>query len=925
MKINADNFGECIGKIAARGKISTSEALDLLNEVADRGEKMRRSGVADPFVSAAQDLAQKLKENAEADRIDALRNAAIRNSVMIEIEHAGGLKNAELTLRSIVHGTNEGGRDSVESMWKGNAAGWQAQLSWALRRDGLEKAALSGALDKDVSQELWAMNAGESKPASGNNPARKIAEAIQPLLDHARDRLNGAGARIEDAFDYVAHTLHDPAKLRRAAGPGATPDDAFAAWWKATEPLLAQKTFDGITPREGETPAMMRARFGRSVFDALVTGVHMTPDGAFGLKGLDDRAPAAFEGTSNLARRLSRPRVLLWKDGEAWHSYMAQFGAPRSLAEGVMATLDKSARQLALMEKLGTNPAGNFNLIVRRVMETYRDDLDGVLKFKGKVAGLDAVMAHLDGRANIPANEMAARIGASVRAYEGLSSLGSVGVAHFASIWPTVTSELAHHGEGRLATLGKLVGALARGRGSEERQEVLAQLGAYSHGLTREMWARWQPEDTVPGRISSLASTFMKYTGIHYIFDNTQAAVRETLANQLARNAGRTFDALDPHLAQMLGKYGIRSDEWNLLRAVPDLTTADGFSYMTPRDALRVDRAAVERYLRARETITDKSTPDETGAAVDHFAQSLSDKLYSYYGDAAAHAVVTPGVRERALVLGPERPGTFGGELRRFLVQFKMWPLAAMNQVIGREIYTSLSRSEAAWNLGILAALSMAGGYLRMVVSDASSGRPIRDPRDPAVMAEALAQGGGLGVLGDFLFGEASRFNGGLVGAAGGPAIGDADQLIKIFSEWKQGKAGWPELAHFGVRHVPFANLVYLKGALDYLLWYHLYEAASPGCWERTNRRMLREQGHAMSGYVPGEGVPSTPWGLGSQSDQEGGSHQSANLPAATQAPERPSRLAMTQPPEMAGPESNLGLSEGIKGRAAPVRMPQPG
>ena len=53
----------------------------------------------------------------------------------------------------------------------------------------------------------------------------------------------------------------------------------------------------------------------------------------------------------------------------------------------------------------------------------------------------------------------------------------------------------------------------------------------------------------------------------------------------------------------------------------------------------------------------------------------------------------------------------------------------------------------------------------------------------------------------------------------------------------------WPDLAHFAVRHVPFANLVYLKGALDYMLWYHLYEAASPGWWERTNRRLLREQG----------------------------------------------------------------------------------
>jgi hypothetical protein len=36
----------------------------------------------------------------------------------------------------------------------------------------------------------------------------------------------------------------------------------------------------------------------------------------------------------------------------------------------------------------------------------------------------------------------------------------------------------------------------------------------------------------------------------------------------------------------------------------------------------------------------------------------------------------------------------------------------------------------------------------------------------------------------------------------------------------------------FGIGHVPFGNLIYLKGALDYLL---IYEAISPGWWERTN------------------------------------------------------------------------------------------
>ncbi len=692
--------------------------------------------------------------------------------------------------------------------------------------------------------------------------------------------------------------LHDPAaKLRRAAGPGATPDQAFGAWWEATEPRWAQKTFDDVEPRAGETPEDVRRRFGRSVFDALVTGVHMTPQGAFGIPE-ETFIPKAFEGTSNVARKLSKSRTLFWKDADAWNDNQKQFGVPRTLSEGIMLTLDKSARQLALLDKLGTNPAGNFNLITRAIQERYRGDLDGVKKFQGRLAGLDAVMQHLDGRANIPANEMAARIGQNLRIWENLSSLGSVGLTHFASIWPTVTSEMAHHGESRLLTLGKLAQAMVRGRGSLERQEVLAQLGAYSDGMVRDMFSRFNAEDTIPGRMSALANVFMKYTGIRYIFDNTQAAVREMLANHLARNAGKEFDALDPHLSQILGKYGLGADEWNLLRAVPDLPMSEGRAYLTPRDGLRVDPAGAEALLRSRGQLASDADAGTIAHAVGQLQQGLSDKLYSYYGDAAAHSTVTPGVQERAFALGADRPGSLAGELRRFIAQFKMWPLAAMNQIIGREIHMSLSRGEAAWNIGLLVALSTAGGYLRLSVGDAAEGRLPRRPLDPAVLSQSLAEGGGLGVLGDFLFGEASRLNGGLVGATAGPAVGDADQLVKItFGEWKQGKAGWLDLAHLLSRRVPFANLIYLKGALDYLLWYHLYEAASPGWWERTNRRLLRQTGHAMSGYSPGAGVPWTPFG--NSGATSGGSQADAT------------------------PEPSQRLAAGNPQNAEAVRMPQ--
>jgi hypothetical protein len=243
----------------------------------------------------------------------------------------------------------------------------------------------------------------------------------------------------------------------------------------------------------------------------------------------------------------------------------------------------------------------------------------------------------------------------------------------------------------------------------------------------------------------------------------------------------------------------------------------------------------------------------------------MADRLGMYLDDAADHGAVRPGIRERAMVMGNLRPGDKSYMLWRALGQFKMWPLAAANQILGREIAMSLSRKEMASNIGALLALGTAGGALRMAVNDAASGNVQRDYRNPVTLLAALAQGGGLGIYGDFLFGETSRLGAGGLATVVGPIGSDVDRLYKMYSDFRTELRDrpdralshlWPDLARFAVGHVPFANLVYLKGALDYLLWYHLYEAASPGWWERTNRRIAREQGRTMKGYEPGGGVP---------------------------------------------------------------------
>jgi hypothetical protein len=205
------------------------------------------------------------------------------------------------------------------------------------------------------------------------------------------------------------------------------------------------------------------------------------------------------------------------------------------------------------------------------------------------------------------------------------------------------------------------------------------------------------------------------------------------------------------------------------------------------------------------------------------------------------------------------------------VMQFKMWPLAVTNQIWGREWYANQSRANRWGNIGTLLGLSMAGGMFRMAIRDVTNGNPPRDPRDPKTMFAALMQGGGMSLAGDFVFGETNRMGGGLMDTLAGPVMGDGAALFKIFQKTRDdtykigeetvnGKGHyqdiWPDLLRFTKGHIPFANMIGLKGAMDYYMWNQMFEALSPGWYDRHAATMKRETGRVPFGYIEGHGPP---------------------------------------------------------------------
>jgi hypothetical protein len=112
----------------------------------------------------------------------------------------------------------------------------------------------------------------------------------------------------------------------------------------------------------------------------------------------------------------------------------------------------------------------------------------------------------------------------------------------------------------------------------------------------------------------------------------------------------------------------------------------------------------------------------------------------------------------------------------------------------------------------------------------------------------AMLQGGGLGLYGDFLFGEANRAGGGLIAGLAGPTAGTIEEVHKTLLAIRDGSdtKSRAELAGaHGLQllknNTPFVNMFYTRTALDYFVLHRLQEAMNPGYLRRYEKKVQKE------------------------------------------------------------------------------------
>jgi len=823
---------QTVNKAAGRD-LSEEEMGRLVSAMENTVKRIRAENEGISLEAAALRAAEDISNAEKLSNVIEARNKAL--NTRIAAQRLAFIRDSfpdrpDIGLSAILVGRNEartGSRSSASAEQFQLRSKYLSGLNHDLEQAGVLKYLASGSNDAEVADAMWRL--GKGQPTDGMmKESVKIAEIITKWQEAARLDANKSGAWIRKMPGYIARQSHDMMKLRNAG---------YAAWRDSILPKLDPATFEGVSDKDA---------FLRNVYDGLASGVHLASEKPDWMKG--------FKGSQNVARRASQERVLHFIDGRSWFEYNREFGMG-SVRESIYGGLEASARNTGLMRILGTNPENMVNYLADTISADLKGNEKALAAFNdARRSSIKNQMAEITGQTNIPGSSALARFGSTTRAVDSMLKLGGAMISSFNDLASNAL-ELRYQGKNFMSALTESIQGRLKRYSTDEQKEILSSLGVYADSMRDEILQRFSGDVTLPGKVARLQRQFFRLNGLNWWTDASRNTTATMTSHWLAGNAKSPHASLNSDLKRALDLHGIGEAEWNIYRTM-DMKGSEGRTFMTPDGIESVPDDVIAKYVSDRNvTVNERS--------IANARSDLGDKLRGYILDRVMVAMTEPTARTRALMKQGTQPGTVQGELVRFIGQYKSFTASFMQQALGREVfgrgYTPAPLGESRWG-SVTNALFKSGkgemvglaqvalwmtffGYLSMQTKLMLKGQTPR-PADAKTFLAAAAQGGGLGIFGDFLFGEANRFGNGPITSLAGPVAGSADQLVTLFQKARSGDAKAGDFFRFTVDHTPFINLFWSRPILNYLFLNQLQESLSPGSLHRYEQNIRKNQGN---------------------------------------------------------------------------------
>ncbi|WP_408590095.1 hypothetical protein [Novosphingobium sp.] len=808
------------------GKIDRERAARFAAEF----DRLRASYAKSMGEIAADDLATReamdaLEWQAMTDRRQKMMQIRTQQDLLGKLQQhldKGG-KAKHFAIAVMDHHEAMPGLPSVE-----NTRGAIEMLTWS-RMDNFLKEHGRNLLGKITNEEDLQDVVRALRGEHVDNPlAMQTAASVADALEFLRQQFNAAGGAIPKLDNWGLPQSHDALEIANAG---------YEAWRDFILPKLDwQRMVDTATnkPFAGEDalePALQQA------------WKNITSN------GLDNATPGAVNGVGKLANRHADHRFFIFKSADDWLEYNDRFGVG-SAFDAITGHIGSMSRDIAAMRVLGPNPDATVRWMRDMLRKDAMPTIEGgrQVKLEGD-AGRGAKLLgdlwdYYSGELTrvAPENRAMARRFAFVRNWNVMSKLGSAYISAQATdpMFMGITAKF--NGLPVMDQVGTYLRTFNPADSSHRDAALHAGL-VFSEmtGRAERMYRDGKfnfHEASRRGATGVLQSTLLT--------PHTVAAKQSVglgFMKDWAEHAGESFAELAEPNRLAFERYGISADDWDRLREVGPVEQEGGLLLLRPADLARTQE------------------PGALDAAVKFMSLVDSETKFSVPGESlrAQTAVAT--------FLGRAERGTFGGELKHSMMQFKTYSVIWMMTHLERALYGrgGMGRLQYALTLPLFLTL---GGYIADTLIDISRGENPSMVPDGQRVARAFARGGGAGVLGDMVSAAATgdRANANPIsGYLVGPTIGAIADPVAALTFGNLGEAASGKDAHLSSELVkqarqalPGSNIWYLRAAVNRLALDQLQELADPN-YRQSWRRMVRAAAERGSSYwwAPGDALPA--------------------------------------------------------------------
>lgn len=432
-----------------------------------------------------------------------------------------------------------------------------------------------------------------------------------------------------------------------------------------------------------------------------------------------------------LARRGSEKRILYFKDANSWIGYHEKFGKG-TIFSTLTTFIDNRANDIALMRVLGPNPEAAYRAL---------DILGRKEGLTPRQAGrFESTFNVVSGRINQGEMTSVSDFFQVPRNIITASTLGGAWISSISDIaFQTATAKF--NSIPAMKVLSRQMKLM--NPANAEDQLFAEKIGLIADSTINTALTNNRYSDTYGvGKSAKVAEAVMRASLLQPWTEAGRKAFGMEFAAMLAENFNKSLDQLDPVLQRQFKAYDISEKSWDTFRKTAPL--------------------------------------DHKGVKFADVTQEAGEDFHRLILSETDLAVPTPDATVRSILTGGHSRGTVTGQLWRSAFMIKSFPITIAMSHFHRAAFAQVSMGTKLTYTGTLLAMTSALGGVALLAKDVVAGRDPRPVDNPEFLVAAISQGGGLGLLGDFVFSDANRFGGGIVDTIIGPAGELVDTTTKF-------------------------------------------------------------------------------------------------------------------------------------------------